>query len=250
MLIYESEENQISHKELHIPWKKIFLSVPIWGVLFGHIGSYFGLAILMTEFPSYLNSILHFSVEVSGLITGLPNVFEAVGGMMSSYVADRLIESKRLSVTAVRKIFNSIAMIGSGVCLLAITASGCEPTLIIVLYSILLYVNGFKYSGYNVTHVDMCPPLAGVLYGMTNCIASMGGIVVPNMVGAFTADGVTMANWNKVFYVTAGVYIITAIIYDLFASAELQQWDSEKETEKEKNCAEEKASIQTLTRCL
>ncbi|GBO17282.1 Putative inorganic phosphate cotransporter [Araneus ventricosus] len=144
-----------------MPWRKIFTSLPMWGVLFGHIGSYFGHAVLMTELPSYLSGVLHYNVEMSGLLTGLPNLLEALGGMMSSYVADKLISSKRLSVTAVRKIFQSVGMVGSGICLLAITASGCQATLIIFLYSLLLYVNGFKYSGYNVTHVDMYPPLAG-----------------------------------------------------------------------------------------
>ncbi|GFU53160.1 putative inorganic phosphate cotransporter, partial [Nephila pilipes] len=125
----------------------------------------------------------------SGLVTGLPNILEAAGGISSSYFADKIINSKKLTVTAVRKIFNSIAMYGSGLCMLGITASGCDLTLIIALYCILQYVNGFKYSGYNVTHVDMCPPLAGILFGLTNSIASLTGIIAPNMVGAFTASG-------------------------------------------------------------
>ncbi|XP_055943223.1 sialin-like [Argiope bruennichi] len=240
-LIYESEENQLSQKDLDIPWKKIFTSVPMYGVLFGHIGSYFGLAVLMTELPSYLSGVLHYSVEASGLLTGLPNILEALGGMMSSYVADKLISSKTLSVTSVRKIFQSIGMVGSGICLLAITVSGCQASVIIILYSLLLYVNGFKYSGYNVTHVDMYPPMAGVLFGLTNSISSLSGIIVPNMTGAFTATGNTRSNWNKVFYVTAGVYFISTILYDIFASAELQPWGSEKKEKKQSNTAETKS---------
>ncbi|KAF8787054.1 Sialin like protein [Argiope bruennichi] len=178
---------------------------------------------------------------VSGLLTGLPNILEALGGMMSSYVADKLISSKTLSVTTVRKIFQSIAMVGSGICVLAITVSGCQASVIIILYSLLLYVNGFKCSGYNVTHVDMYPPLAGVLYGLTNSISSLTGIIVPNMTGAFTVTGNTRSNWNKVFYVTAGVYFISAILYDIFASAELQPWGSEKKEKKQSNTSETKS---------
>ncbi|GFT30292.1 hypothetical protein NPIL_677321, partial [Nephila pilipes] len=93
---------------IEIPWKKILTSVPMLGLLFGHIGSYFGLTVLMTEIPIYLTSVLHFSVEASGLVTGLPNILEAVGGMSSSFIADKIISSRKLSVTNVRKIFNSI----------------------------------------------------------------------------------------------------------------------------------------------
>ncbi|GFY73346.1 hypothetical protein TNIN_209721 [Trichonephila inaurata madagascariensis] len=117
-------------------------------------------------------------------------------------------------------------MYGSGLFMLGITASGCNLTLIIVFYSLLLYVNGFKYSGYNVTHVDMCPPLAGILFGLTNGIASLTGIIAPNMG--------TRANWNKVFYVTAGIYFFASTIFNLLASAELQDWNTKKVTEKPK----------------
>ncbi|GBM57370.1 Sialin [Araneus ventricosus] len=239
-LIYESEENQLPHKDLYIPWRKIFTSLPMWAVLFGNFGSYFGLAVLTTELPSYLSGVLHYSVEASGLLTGLPNLFEALGAIMSSYVADKLISSKRLSVTTVRKIFHSMGMVGSGICLLAITVSGCQATLIIVLYSLLLYVNGFKYSGFHVNHVEIYPPLAGILLGMTNSISSLSGIIVPNMTGAFTASGNTRTNWNKVFYVTAGIYFISTILYDIFASAELQPWGLEKKGKKQSSISETK----------
>ncbi|GFQ88969.1 hypothetical protein TNCT_425011, partial [Trichonephila clavata] len=188
-LYYQTEDDKVSHMDFDVPWKKILTSVPMLGLLVGHIGVYFGLTILMTEIPAYLNTVLHLGVEASGLVTGLPNILEAFGGVSASFFADKMISSKKFTVTVVRKIFNSIAMYGSGLFMLGITASGCNLTLIIVLYSLLLYVNGFKYSGYNVTHVDMCPPLAGILFGLTNCIASLTGIIAPNMVGAFTASG-------------------------------------------------------------
>ncbi|GFY79500.1 sialin [Trichonephila inaurata madagascariensis] len=228
-------------EDFDVPWKKILTSVPMLGLLIGHIGIVFGLIILMTEIPNYLNAVLHFGVEASGFVTGLPNILEAFGGVCASYFADKMISSKRFSVTVVRKIFNSIAMYGSGLFMLGITASGCNLTLIIVLYSLLLYVNGFKYSGYNVTHVDMCPPLAGILFGLTNGIASLTGIIAPNMVGAFTASGGTRTNWNKVFYVTAGIYFIASTIFNLLVSAELQDWNTKKVSEEKSKTAETKS---------
>ncbi|GFW06658.1 putative inorganic phosphate cotransporter [Trichonephila clavipes] len=168
-------------EDFDVPWKKILTSVPMLGLLIGHIGIVFGLIILTTEIPNYLNSVLHFGVEASGLVTGLPNILEAFGGVCASYFADKMISSKKFSVTFVRKIFNSIAMYGSGLFMLGITASGCNLTLIIVLYSLLLYVNGFKYSGYNVTHVDMCPPLAGKKQDMLQLAEELGINATLNM---------------------------------------------------------------------
>ncbi|GBN94105.1 hypothetical protein AVEN_49185-1 [Araneus ventricosus] len=76
---------------------------------------------------------------------------------------------------------------------------------------------------------------------MTNSISSLSGIIAPNMTGAFTASGNTRTNWNKVFYVTAGVYFISTILYDMFASAELQPWGSEKKEKKQSNPSETKS---------
>ncbi|GFR21786.1 picot [Trichonephila clavata] len=125
-------------------------------------------------------------------------------------------------------------MYGSSLFLFGITASGCMPTLIITLYALLMYVNGFKFSGFNVNHIDMCPPLAGILFGLTNSIASLTGVVAPTMVGAITQSGNTRANWNQVFYVTAGVYFVAATVYNLLASAEPQKWNSNKEPAKKR----------------
>ncbi|GFY50478.1 probable anion transporter 1, chloroplastic [Trichonephila inaurata madagascariensis] len=231
-LYYQTEDDRVAHMSIDVPWRKILTSVPMFGLLIGHVGSYFGITILMIEIPAYLNSVLHFSVQSAGLITGLPTILEAIGGMSSSFIADKLISSRMLTVTTVRKIFNSISMYGSSVFLLGITASGCMPTVIIALYALLMYVNGFKLSGFNVNHIDMCPPLAGILFGLTNGIASLTGVIAPTMVGAFTQSGNTRANWNQVFYVTAGVYFVAATVYNFLASAEPQKWNSNKESAK------------------
>ncbi|PRD28388.1 UNVERIFIED_CONTAM: hypothetical protein NCL1_32540 [Trichonephila clavipes] len=52
-----------SLKSINVPWRKILTSVPMLGLLVGHVGSYFGITILMIEIPAYLNSVLHFSVQ-------------------------------------------------------------------------------------------------------------------------------------------------------------------------------------------
>ncbi|GFQ98596.1 hypothetical protein TNCT_699871, partial [Trichonephila clavata] len=62
-LFYKTEDDKISHMDFDVPWKKILTSVPMLGVLIGHIGIYFGVTFLITEIPNYLNAVLHFGVE-------------------------------------------------------------------------------------------------------------------------------------------------------------------------------------------
>ncbi|KAG8173079.1 hypothetical protein JTE90_015595, partial [Oedothorax gibbosus] len=170
-------------------YRKIATSLPFWSVLVSHVAMYFGFATLLIDLPNYLTTVHHLGLETSGLLTGLPNLFECVGAVMASFAADTLIATDRLAITTVRKIFNSIALYGACACLVGISLSGCDSTAAVAFFSLFMFISGFKYSGFNVTHVDMCPPLAGTLYGFTNGIACLSGIVAPLMVGYFTTSG-------------------------------------------------------------
>ncbi|GIX82940.1 putative inorganic phosphate cotransporter [Caerostris darwini] len=203
-----------------VPWKDIFSSLPVWAVIIAHLGNAYAL---------------------DGLLSAIPYVCQIVSSAASSYIADRLRMSNKISITSIRKIMNinrktSIytnillyverdkCFIGPALCLLGIVASGCQQILILVLLCSAMFLNGFIYSGYNVTHVDMSPEFAGVLYGITCTIANAGGIASPEISGVITASGDPLQNWNLIFCITSAVYFASGVFYAVFASAEKQPW--------------------------
>ncbi|GFX70674.1 vesicular glutamate transporter 2.2 [Trichonephila clavipes] len=219
-----------------IPWKDIFSSMPMWAVIVAHFGHNYSFLMFLTMLPTYFNTILHFDIQLNGSISALPYTVQTVSTLMASYIADKLRESNKLSITTIRKLCNSIGLMGPGLCCLGIIASGCHSTQIVVLLCVAMFLNGFVYSGYNVTHVDMSPDFAGVLFGITNSISNTAGILSPMFVGLMTANGATLENWNRVFYITTAVYFSTAIFYAIFASAELQPWgDAKNNADSKKN---------------
>ncbi|XP_035223109.1 sialin-like isoform X3 [Stegodyphus dumicola] len=169
--------------------------------------------------------------QKNGLLSALPYIVEAISAWIFSFCADRLRHSGKLSITTIRKIFNSIGLFGPAACLLGVTVSGCNPELIIGLFTLAMALNGGIYSGFNVTHVDMNPDLAGTTFGITNAISNLSGIIGPAVVGYFTASGATRANWSSVFYITAGVYTVCGAFFAMFASAELQPWIKQTEND-------------------
>ncbi|KFM80289.1 putative inorganic phosphate cotransporter, partial [Stegodyphus mimosarum] len=233
-------------KKPKVPWLTLFTSLPMWSVIIAHIGHNFGFLILLTELPTYLSSILHFNIKSNGLLSALPYIVEAISAWIFSFCADRLRHSGKLSITTIRKVFNSIGLFGPAACLLGVTVSGCNPELIIGLFTLAMALNGGVYSGFNVTHVDMNPDLAGTTFGITNAISNLSGIIGPTVVGYFTASGATRANWSSVFYITAGVYTVCGAFFAMFASAELQPWIKHTENDT-KNTKPEKSfySIET-----
>lgn len=49
-------------------------------------------------------------------------------------------------------------------------------------------ISGFQFSGYLVNHVDIAPRYAGLLMGVSNCLACFSGFVGPVMVQVVTKD--------------------------------------------------------------
>ncbi len=62
--------------------------------------------------------------------------------------------------------------------------------------------NGFAYSGFFCTHVDMAPELAGTLFGITNTFASFPGFLAPTVANAFTKNEVRF----KVFKIASNEF--------------------------------------------
>lgn len=46
-----------------VPWSKIAVSLPVWGLVIGQIGHNFGLFMIQTDLPKYMKSVLKFSVS-------------------------------------------------------------------------------------------------------------------------------------------------------------------------------------------
>lgn len=79
-------------------------------------------------------------------------------------------------------------------------------------------------------HADLAPAYTGLLFGITNMMANIPGFLAPEMVGAFTVEESSIETWSRVWYTSAAIYFVGAIIYIFFASAELQPWAAVSES--------------------
>lgn len=168
--------------------------------------------------------------------------------IMISWVADWMISSERFNHTQTRKIINSIGQYGPAVCLIAASYTGCDRVLTVALLTIGVGLNGGIYSGFKINHLDITPRFAGILMSLTNCTANLAGLLAPITAGILVEGKVsvqikvflcvyhshffpfnkqpTMAAWQKVFFIAAGVYIFCATFYNVFGSGKRQPWDN------------------------
>lgn len=209
-----------------IPWKSILTSLPVWATIVSHFTNNWGYYTLLTCLPSYLKYVQGFDIKKNGLISALPYVAMWIIMGISGWVADKLIRKNIFTTTTVRKLANSLGFIIPGICLIGVGFVGCNQILAVALIITAVGTSGISMAGWAVNHLDLAPPYAGTLMGITNMIATVPGFVGPSVVSAFTSESHTSESWRNVFYVAGGVYLFGTIFYCAFGSGAKQKWAS------------------------
>ncbi|XP_013134113.1 PREDICTED: putative inorganic phosphate cotransporter isoform X2 [Papilio polytes] len=212
-----------------IPWCKILLSMPFWAIMLAHMGQNYGYETLMTELPTFMRQVLHFSIKDNGFVSALPYLCMWLFSMFISVVADWMLSSGRFNHTQVRKIINSIGEYGPAIGLFIAANTGCNPAATVAILAVGVGFNGGIYSGFKVNHLDISPRFAGILMSFTNCLANLTGLLAPIVAGYIIEGRPTQAQWRKVFYIAGGVYIFCATFYNVFGSGRRQEWDNPAE---------------------
>lgn len=214
-----------------IPWCKIIKSTPFWAIMLAHMGQNYGYETLMTELPTFMRQVLHFSIKDNGFVSALPYLCMWLFSMFISVVADWMLSSGRFNHTQVRKIINSIGEYGPAIGLFIAANTGCNPAATVAILAVGVGLNGGIYSGFKVNHLDISPRFAGILMSFTNCLANLTGLLAPIVAGYIIEGKPTQAQWRIVFYIAAGVYIFCATFYNVFGSGRRQEWDNPAEDE-------------------
>ena len=64
IIVQLNEINDIfNFQKRRTPWFDIFTSLPMWALIIAHSGQNWGFYTLLTEMPSYMNSILKFDLQ-------------------------------------------------------------------------------------------------------------------------------------------------------------------------------------------
>ena len=122
----------------------------------------------------------------SGFVSALPYLLYFIFSTLTGWLADWLKKSEKLSLTNVRRLFNSIAFMGPAIGLICLSFVGCDKTQAIIWLCLSVSLNGAVNSGFQVNHVEMSPNYAGTLFGITNMLANLTGFITPAVAGNIT----------------------------------------------------------------
>ncbi|KAH8413264.1 hypothetical protein KR009_009278, partial [Drosophila setifemur] len=206
------------------PWKAIFTNVPMYALICAQIGHDWGFYIMVADLPKYMHDVMRFSIRSNGLYSSLPYVIMWIISVASGFAADYMIRKEWLNTTKTRKLMTAIAAFGPAIFIVAASYAGCDRILVVILFTIAMGLMGTYYGGMKLSPLDMSPNYSGILMAITNGIGAITGVLAPYAVGLMTPNA-SMQEWRLVFWVAFVVLIVTAIVYCIWASGEVQTFN-------------------------
>ncbi|XP_019868141.1 sialin isoform X2 [Aethina tumida] len=91
--------------KLVAPYKKIFTSIPFWGLAICHFANLWGLFILLITVPKFFKDYLDFSLKESGALSAMPHICRLFAGFLYGSINDFFTKRAFCSMTIQRKCF-------------------------------------------------------------------------------------------------------------------------------------------------
>ncbi|XP_071438894.1 sialin isoform X2 [Hetaerina americana] len=208
-----------------VPWKKIITSLPVWAIAITTFGRIWVHYTFIIPGPMYMKTVLGFSIQKNGVLSGAPFLCSYLSSVVFCYVADVLVTRNCLSLTNVRKLFTALSQVVPGMLVLIIGYLGCNVTLVVFTWFIAVTLITASYAGAMASIVDIAPNLAGPILAFAQTIHMTASFLSPLAAGFITRDDQSLEQWRKVFGVTSVVAVATYVIFQIFGTAEIQSWN-------------------------
>ena len=225
------------------PWRDFVTSPGVWGMTLAHAAKNWELYNLLAWTPTFFSEQYGLNVKESAAFSVLPSVCGMVGGLTAGYSADFILskfvekddgsegdddDTEAATVekrTRVRKIFQSIALLGPAICLYLLSNLPDRPATAQILLGGALGLQAFDAAGFGAaTQEKAGERWAGLLYSLTSLPGVLVGSVSVSVTGQLLDKMADGSGWATVFQLNAAICVIGAFAF-------LFLYDSKKEFE-------------------
>ncbi len=172
--------------------------------LYAICGMYFafgyGLYFYFTWLPTYLITVLGFSVLGGGLFASLPFLLAGIADVVGGWLSDRLARAYGLRVG---RCHLGCAAFTTCAALVFTSTLALPPMAKAVLLAFALGSADLALGACWAVPIDVAPDHAGVVSGCMNTLGNLGGLLGPLVVGVAVDR---WHSWTFPFYVTAAIY--------------------------------------------
>jgi nitrate/nitrite transporter NarK len=160
----------------------------------------YGLYFYFTWLPTYLITVLGFSVFGGGLFAALPFLLAGVADVGGGWLTDHLSKTHGLRVGRCHLGCAAFLACSALVFVAALPLSAVAKAIVLAL---ALASADLALGACWAVPLDLAPDHAGVITGCMNTVGNLGGLVCPLVVG-IAVD--RWHSWTFPFHVTAAVY--------------------------------------------
>lgn len=191
-------------------WRTLVSKREVRAICVAQFAQSWGMYGLLSWLPTYFNEAQGVGIADLPAFTFIPYILQGVLGLGVGVLADELIHVRGVSVKTVRRAAQSLGMVGPALalCVAASPIADGNPTLAAVSVDLGLALSALTLAGVSVSHLDVAPRHAGLVFATGNTVATLAGLIAVPFSG-FLLDA-SDQSWSLVFAVIAAVYVFGA----------------------------------------
>lgn len=190
--ILAGQDHDSSNKTpIPTPWRAMLTSIPFIVLVATRCSEAWGFTTMLAEVPQYMNGVIGLNIKSNALFSSLPYLIMWLMSYVYIISADIIMKNKFLSLTALRRTYNSIAFYVPAVALIAIGFVEKEQkSIAVALITLNIGVNSAATIGSSLNTIDLAPNHAGMQMAFINTAANIVPIFTPLIVGLIVKDKV------------------------------------------------------------
>ncbi|XP_065208444.1 vesicular glutamate transporter 3-like [Planococcus citri] len=222
-LAYISDDtHDVPQKRRSHPYRKIFLSPPVWALCFIDITLLWTGNITGGCLPLYAKDLTGESTDEIGYVSSITLLLTIflypVAGMLINHWKNHTnVDSTRMDKIIVSITFLSISI------MFAACAIFSNFTATVILFLTIEGLKSFVTPVLEPNIVNLAPNDSSIVAGMTKICSSLGVIFSRTITGFMTINH-SIQEWNNSYFLTSGISLIGAAIFVKYGSSEAQSW--------------------------
>jgi len=194
-------------------WRELIKRQEVKAICVAQFAQSWGMYGLLSWLPTYFHDAQGVELANLAAFTFVPYILQGGVGLAVGVIADDFINTRNVPTRKVRQWAQGIGMIGPALALVVAASPVCDhnPTAAAITVDIGLALSALTLAGVSVSHLDIAPKHAGLVFATGNTCATLAGIVGVPLFGVIL--DATDQSWPLVFASIAAVYIAGAYYY-------------------------------------
>ena len=208
-----------------VPYLKILRSPVILSTMLFKFAITWIQMIFYTKLPAYLKEMTTLNFVGNGAVNAAGNCAYLVTLLLLGPVSEKIISSGRMSRTRCRKTFSLVTATGQAILVALIPFATGSIEMVIGTILLASFLSGFTSASDVSLASEQSNEHSVTLYTIYNISSMSCGMIAPNIIGIIQTWFAPQVAWAIVFYSTAALLVLSNVIFIIFASAEVQDFD-------------------------